>query len=76
MAIFNKKKVYSFRGLVYHHDRKHGGMQADLVLEEPRALHLDTQAARREGHRAWLELLKLQSPPSMTHFLQQGHGHS
>jgi hypothetical protein len=26
--------AYSFRGLVhYHHDRKHGSMQADMVLE-------------------------------------------
>jgi hypothetical protein len=38
--------VYSFRGLVhYHHGRKHGSMQADMVLEkELRVLHLDLQA--------------------------------
>ena len=41
--------VYSFRGLVcYHHGEKHGGMQADMVLEkELRVLHLDPKAARR-----------------------------
>ena len=26
---------------------KHGGLQADTVPEEPRALHLDPKAARR-----------------------------
>ena len=36
-----------FRGLVhYHHGRKHGSVQADMVLEkELRVLHLDRQAA-------------------------------
>jgi hypothetical protein len=34
--------AYHFRGSVhYHHGRKHGIMQADMVLEEPRVLHLD-----------------------------------
>ena len=39
--------AYSFRGLVhYHHGRKHGSVQADMVLEkELRVLHLDLQAA-------------------------------
>ena len=36
-----------FRGLVhYHHGRKHGSMQADMVLEEPRVQHLDPQATK------------------------------
>jgi hypothetical protein len=37
--------AYNFRGSVdYCHDRKHGSMQADMVLEEElRALHLDPQ---------------------------------
>jgi hypothetical protein len=36
-----------FRGSVhYHHDGKHGILQADLVLEELRVLHLDLKAAR------------------------------
>jgi hypothetical protein len=32
-----------FRGLVhYHHGRKHGSIQSDMMLEkEPRILHLD-----------------------------------
>ena len=43
--------AYSFRGSVhYHHGRKHGSMQADMVLEkELRVLHLDPQAAGRES---------------------------
>jgi hypothetical protein len=41
--------AYRFKGSVhYHHRRKHGSMQADMVLEEPRVLHLDLTAARRE----------------------------
>jgi hypothetical protein len=39
--------VYRFRGIVnYHHGRKHGGMQANMVLEkELKILHLDSQVA-------------------------------
>ena len=39
--------AYSFRGLVHYcHGRKHGGVQADMVLEkELRVLHLDLKAA-------------------------------
>ena len=50
--------AYSFRGLVhYHHGRKHGGMQADMVLEEElRALHLDQQAAGRDFESPGLNL--------------------
>jgi hypothetical protein len=34
--------AYSFRGSVpYHQGRKHGSMQADMVLEELRGLQLD-----------------------------------
>ena len=40
--------AYKFRGSVpSHHDRKHGGLQADMALEEPRVLHLDPQATRK-----------------------------
>ena len=36
----------SFRGLLhYHHGRKPGSMQADMVLEESRVLHLDLKTA-------------------------------
>ena len=40
---------YSFRGSVhYHHGRKHGSVQADMVLEkELRVLHLDLKVARK-----------------------------
>jgi hypothetical protein len=47
--------AYRFRGLVYyHHSRKHGSIQADMVLEkELRVLHLDSKATRRDcGPRA------------------------
>jgi len=38
--------LYSLRGLGHYcHGRKHGGRQADVVLEEPRVLHSDPQAA-------------------------------
>lgn len=37
-----------FSSLVhYHHGGKHGSVQADMVLEEPRVLCLDLKAARR-----------------------------
>jgi hypothetical protein len=41
--------AYRFRGSVhYHHGRKHGGMQADMVLEkELRGLHFDPKVTRR-----------------------------
>jgi hypothetical protein len=45
---FELELAYSFRGSVhYHHGRKHGGTQADMVLEELRVLHLDPKAARK-----------------------------
>ena len=48
----DKLLAYSFRGSVYyHHGRKHGSMQADMVLEkELRVLHLDLKAARKKTH--------------------------
>jgi hypothetical protein len=33
--------------LHYHHGGKHGNMQADMVLQELRALHIDPKTARR-----------------------------
>jgi hypothetical protein len=49
---------YSFRGLVhYHHGRKHDRVHPDLVLKEPRVLHLDLKAARR---RVWITLARLE----------------
>jgi hypothetical protein len=44
------RQTYSFRGLVdYPHDGKHGGMQADMLLEkELRVLHLDPSPGSKE----------------------------
>jgi hypothetical protein len=40
--------IYSVRGSVHdHRGGKQGIFQADLVLKEPRVLHLDSKAARR-----------------------------
>ena len=40
--------AYNFRDSVhFHHGRKHGSIQADVRLEEPKVLHLDPKAARR-----------------------------
>jgi hypothetical protein len=37
------------RFIHYHHGRKHGSIQADIVLEkELRVLHLDPKAVRRK----------------------------
>ena len=43
--------AYSFRGLaLYHHGRKLGSIQADMMLEkELSVLHLDLQAGGRES---------------------------
>jgi len=32
---------------LYHHARKHGSMQADMMLEELKVLHPDPKATRR-----------------------------
>ena len=46
--------AYSFRGLVHYHDGgKHDSMQADMVLEEPRVLHLDQQATEEDCMPYW-----------------------
>ena len=39
--------AYSFSGSVhYHQGGRHGSVQADMMLEEPRVLHIDPKAAR------------------------------
>lgn len=50
-------------------------MQADMALEEElRVLDLNPQAAGRDSDiLARLEHIKPQSPPQVTHFLQQDH---
>lgn len=39
--------AYRFRGLVCYEDRKHGSIQASMVLEELRVLHLVQKTNRR-----------------------------
>jgi hypothetical protein len=66
-----------FRALVHcHHGGKHGSMQVDMVLEmELSVLHLDQHAEEGSCVPPWVELehRRPQSPPTLTHFLQQGH---
>ena len=58
--------AYSFRGLVhYYHGSKHGSMQADMVLEEPRVLHLDPQ---EEGGGS--QVISSYTPISFTSLIQ------
>ena len=57
--------AYSFRGVVlYHHSRKHGGMQADGSGEVAES-STSGSADNRKGktHQARLEHLRPQSPP-------------
>ena len=73
--------AYSFRGSVhYHHGGKHGSMQADMVLEELRVVHLDPKAAVGDSSTGsqedglfphWAELEHRTSKPTCTmgHFL-------
>jgi hypothetical protein len=46
---------FSFRSFIYyHHGRKHGGIKADMVLEEElRVLHLDPQEAEGDFVPTW-----------------------
>ena len=79
--------AYRFRGSVhYHHGREHGSIQADIVLEELRVLHLDAKAATGDCHPKaarkrvsllhWIELeprVSKPTPTTRTHPLQQGY---
>jgi hypothetical protein len=41
-------QAYSFRGSVhYHHGRKHDNIQADILLEGLKVLHLHSESARK-----------------------------
>jgi hypothetical protein len=67
--------AYRFRDLVlYHHSRKHGSIQADIVLEKTRVLHIDLGAARRGLFHIRRRLSIGVSKPTyeVTHLLQQG----
>jgi hypothetical protein len=68
--------AYSFRGSVhYHHGRKHGSVQAGMVLEMLRVLHLVPKANRRRLLPDNLEE-GLKAHSTVTYFLQQGHTYS
>jgi hypothetical protein len=63
--------AYSFRDLVYyHHGGKHGGRQADMVLEEEQRILYHNLAGSREKTET------LSPAFTLTHFLQQGHAYS
>ena len=61
MAITTYKRKHLVRASLqfislahYHHGGKHGGMQADMVLEkELRVLHLDPQVAKGDCVPHW-----------------------
>jgi len=47
--------VYSFSGLVhYHHGRKQGSIQTDIVLERELRVYLDPQAPRTQYVPYWI----------------------
>jgi hypothetical protein len=64
--------AYRFRGSVhYHQGRKHGSIQADLVLEkELGVVHLVPKANRRRLAFRQLGGGSLKAHPYMIHFLQ------
>jgi hypothetical protein len=65
---------YKFRGSVhYHHGRKHGSTQADLMLEELRVLCLVPKTNIRLPCNQKDSGGGSQSPSAQTHFFQQGH---
>ena len=80
----------SFRGSDhYHHGRKHGSLQVDMVLEKDlKILHLDPKVSRRRlssidsQEKAFfyivcnLNIGALKPTPTVTHFLQESHTYS
>jgi hypothetical protein len=75
--------AHSFRDLIhYHHSRKDGSIQADMVLEELRVLHLEPQAEEGDWIPRWVEFEHRRPqtcphsdtfPPTRPHLLQQDH---
>ena len=71
--------AYCFRGLAHYHCWKHGSIQADIVLEEPKVLHLDLKTVRRR--LSLLQVVKRRvcsalggasrPTPTVMHFLQE-----
>ena len=72
MQAFNEGRLTVSEVLVHcHHGRKHGTVQADMVLGMLRVLHLDQKTARRRHpgadclpHWAEPEHRRPQSPPT------------
>jgi hypothetical protein len=69
-----------FRGLIqYHHGREHGAKPAcrpgagEVAETSTSGLAV---SRKQVSLLAWLELLKPQSPPPVTHFVQQDHTYS
>ena len=66
--------AYRFRGTVHYLQDMHGSVQADMVQEDLRDLHLRPKEARnRLSILRHLEKVSLSPPPRVKHFLQQGH---
>jgi hypothetical protein len=68
--------AYSFRRLIhYHHGRKHGSIQAGMVLEMLRVLHLDPKGRRRLSSTGIREEALKAHPHSdqRPHLFQQSH---
>jgi hypothetical protein len=64
--------VYTFRSSVrYHHCRKHGSLQADIVLEVLRVLHIHQKEAR--SRLTPRQLGGGSQNPQMTRYLHQDH---
>jgi hypothetical protein len=64
--------TYSVRGSVYyHHSEKHGSIQEDMVLKEPRVLYLCPKVYRRKLSPHWTELehRELKATLTVIHFL-------
>ena len=57
----------------YHNSGKHGSIQAGMVLEELRVLHLVPKAKRRRLISRQLGGGSQSPSPTVTHLLQQGH---
>jgi hypothetical protein len=58
------KVAYSFRDSGhYHHGRRNGSNHTDMILKEPRVLHLDPKATRRYYlQHLWNLSIEPQSP--------------
>ena len=73
--------AYSFRGLVhYHHGGEHGSVQAEIELEDLRALNFDLQVAERDWVILGLSIYQTLKPSSSytlpltrLHLVQQDH---